>query len=668
VHDRFDAHTRMSREFALDLDRSGQIVWADERARQQVGLERGMSLLQCSTDPGKVERLLTAEGGPAIPWELSLRHGERVLTACLWVEREDGVLHLLGSLAPEDYASLTQQLQATISELALLQRQTQRQNQALERQNEELRRMARELEDSGRGVVALHAEVDEKVLALRRADEVRAKIVTNVSHEFRTPLNSILGLSKLLLDETDGPLTQAQRVQLGFVSRSAEALAGLVDDMLDLSRLEGGATSLKVHTFTVADLFASLRGMMRPLLTRPEVELVFEDSDVGELTTDDGKVAQVLRNYISNALKFTEKGSIRVSARQVDQDQIVFTVADTGVGIPAELQTRLFREFSQLDNPLQAKVKGTGLGLSIVRRLGELLGGTTSVSSTPGQGSRFYLSVPRVHPDQREYEALLTQKLDPERAPVLVVEDDRQTLFLYQRYLQGSGFQVLPARTTDEARRILDEVLPAAIVLDVMLDGESSWSFLQELKATERTREIPTLVVTVTHREETARALGADEFFPKPVDGEWLTRKLASMARGHSNQVTLLVIDDDEPTRYLLRKLLGEAGYLVIEAADGAEGLRVARQHRPDAILLDFIMPGLSAFDVLDGLKSQPETREVPVFIHTSKALEPGELDKLGREAKAILHKQSLSREVAIARIREALEKAGVHGSSGSRP
>ena len=349
---------------------------------------------------------------------------------------------------------------------------------------------------------------------------------------------------------------------------------------------------------------------------------------------------------------------------QAARQEIVFRVTDSGIGIAPADQQKIFDEFVQIDGPLQRTLKGTGLGLSLCRRLADILGGSLVVESKPGHGSTFTLTIPRVHPEVKEMTELdqRSQQVVPGNAPVLVVEDDRQTLFLYERYLRGSGFQVIPARTIDDARAALARVEPAAIVLDVMLDGETSWAFLAELKNNPRTRDIPTMVVTVTDREEKARALGADEFYVKPLDQRWLLAKLVSLS--HASPVeSVLVIDDDEIARYMVKKLLVGTNYRVLEAGSGADGIRMAHEQRPDVIFLDFVMPGMSAFDVIDELKRDPATRDIPVIIHTSKNLAEEEKQRLAADASAILSKQSLSREVAIHRIREALVKHGIGAS-----
>jgi signal transduction histidine kinase len=540
--------------------------------------------------------------------------------------------------------------------------------EAADRARIEAEQLYRSLDETNRGIMALYAELDEKTDSLRRTSEVKSRVVSNVSHEFRTPLNSILGLVRLLLTRNDGPVTAEQEKQLGYILRSATELSALVNDLLDLSQMEAGRVRLHTGRFEVAELFAALRGMCRPLKLRDTVELVFEDpGDVPVLETDEGKISQIMRNLLSNAIKFTREGEIRVRAKS-EGGLVELSVTDTGVGIaPADLE-RIFEEFTQLENSLQNETKGTGLGLSLSRRLAELLGGVLTVESTAGLGSTFKLTVPLVHPEVKEMAALQVRGavVDPHRAPVLVVEDDRQTLFLYEKYLMGSGFQVIAARSIEDARAVLGRTKPAAIVLDIMLEGETSWRFLSELKTAPETRDVPILVVTVTDRENKARALGADEFWMKPMDQEWLLRKLNQIAKlGPVEKI--LVIDDDEVSRYLVRRLLHGTSYRVIEATGGKEGVRLARAELPNVILLDFVMPGMSAFEVIDELKVHPDTRPIPIIIHTSKSLGDSERSRLSADAAAILNKQSLSREVAISRIREALVNAGVSRTSAQQ-
>lgn len=573
---------------------------------------------------------------------------------------------LLGTKPPEARV-VQQQLRDRPPDSAL--EEVQRQNEELLRtleilqaRQEELKQLNQELDDTNRGVVALYAELDEKADYLRRASEMKTRFLSNMTHEFRTPLNSILSLTRLLLDRIDGDLSIEQEKQVNFIRKAAEDLSELVNDLLDLAKVEAGKVVVRASEFEVAALFGALRGMLRPLLAHnSSVALLFEDGEeLPLLTTDESKVSQILRNFISNALKFTERGEVRVSARVGRSDTMVFSVSDTGIGIAPEDHERIFQEFTQVDNARQRRVKGTGLGLPLSRKLAELLGGGVSLQSTPGAGSTFSLTVPRIYrgPGEVSIAPEVAAQPDATRWPVLVVEDNRETVFVYEKLLKGTGFQLVGARTVAEARRALARFRPIAVVLDILLEGESAWDFLNEIKANPTTANIPVLVVTVLDNQEKALAMGADGFCAKPVDRGWLLDKLNEARPTRLDK--LLIIDDDEVSRYLLKGLLTSTRFEVIEAAGGQEGLARARQHRPQVIFLDLVMPDLDGPSVLHNLKSDAETRAIPVIIHTSKVLNAEERKRLEGEAVAILPKDNPSREQAQTRLREALGRAGV--------
>ena len=423
----------------------------------------------------------------------------------------------------------------------------QQQNRELLRSLEELRlrkeelaRLNSELEDTNRGVMALYAELEERAAHLRLADETKTRFLSAVSHEFRTPVNSILALSKILLHRLDGELTTEQEKQVTYIRQAAEQLSTMVDDLLDLRKVESGKLQIRVETFNVTDLFGALRGMFKPLSIKDTVALSFEEiGALPELHTDQGKVSQILRNLISNALKFTEVGSVRVTARiAADTDMIVFSVTDTGIGVSRENHRRIFEEFTQVENPLQKSVKGTGLGLSLSQRLASLLGGTIDVASELGKGSVFSLAIPM--------------------------------------RLQTS----VPLGT----------------------------SALPEAQAAQR----------------------------------------------------VLIIDDSEVERYALRQFMPSSAFEVIEAGGGYDGLRLARQSRPDLIFLDLVMPDVHGLEVLKMLKAIDETRHIPVILFTSQRPED-----IGEEqaaaASGLLLKHELSRETVAAVIRRAGSSGEVH-------
>jgi signal transduction histidine kinase/CheY-like chemotaxis protein len=581
----------------------------------------------------------------------------------------DGML-IVGEHDPADWERLRTTVLELNSELAETQRQLVRDIQARKRAEREraaaleqeraarreLEEANRALEETNRGVMALYAELDDKAYALQRASELKTRFLSNMTHEFRTPLNAILSLSALLLDRTDGDLTPDQETQATFIRRSAEALSDLVSDLLDLAKIEAGKTVIRRDEFTAADLFAALRGMLRPLLTSDAVALVFDDpAGIPPLRTDQGKVAQILRNFVSNALKFTERGEVRVRADLADPQTVVFSVADTGIGIAPEDRERVFEEFVQVDGPAQRRVKGTGLGLPLSRQLAHLLGGDMSVASSPGVGSTFSLRLPLAYPGPAEERPAARTVRDPSRPPVLVVEDDRETAALYERHLGGAGFQVIPAGTLAEARRALREVRPAAVVLDVILEGETALPLLGEIRRDPATRNTPVFVVTVVNGRETALALGADDYCLKPVSRQWLLAKLTGAG---APPAPVLVVDDDPIARYLVGGFLRQTNYTLIEAETGADGLRLAHERHPRLIILDLVLPDLTGFEVLDRLKADPATRDIPVIVSSAKSLSADERGRLAGNSLAVVPKGDGVGGVAAVLIRDALTRA----------
>jgi signal transduction histidine kinase/DNA-binding response OmpR family regulator len=560
--------------------------------------------------------------------------------------------------------------QNLLEELRRQNRELMRTLDELKQRQDDLAQLNRELEDTNRGVVALYAELDERNDHLRRADEVKTRFLSNMTHEFRTPLNSIQALTRLLLERADGELTPEQERQVHFIRKSAESLSELVNDLLDLAKVAAGKIVMRPAEFEVTDLFGALRGMLRPLLLNTSVNLLFEEpGQLPTLETDESKVSQILRNFISNALKFTERGEVRVSARLAPSGRdVIFAVADTGIGIAPEHQGAIFEEFSQIENPLQRRFKGTGLGLPLSKKLAELLGGAVAVESTPGVGSTFFLTVPLVYAGAESGDVLAPPELDSGRKTVLVLEDDFDTRLLYEKYLRGSPFQAVGARSVREARGLLERVQPAAIILDIMLQDGDSWEFLVELKSRPATAAVPVLVATVAPGRGKAMALGADAFSSKPVERRWLLSELASLTGGAVLR-KILVIDDEEISRYLIRQLFASTSAEVMEAANGAEGLRFAREERPDAIVLDLLMPDLNGFQVLDILRTDPRTAQIPVIVSTSQQLDASQKARLEGTGTRLLPKSAFSNGVAAGELQRLCGEFGLAGLwSGGGP
>lgn len=280
-------------------------------------------------------------------------------------------------------------------------------DQELQQLRAEADALRAELEETNQGVLALYAELDQQAEQLREVSELKSRFLSYMSHEFRTPLGSILSMTRLLEDGMDGPLTDEQQRQVRFISGSATELREMVDDLLDLAKIEAGRITISPAWFDLMDLFSALRGMFRPLIEGNQVDLLFEDPPaLPMLYTDDKKLAQILRNFISNALKFTPQGQVVVSARLVKDDSVCFSVRDTGIGIPQDLLPALFEDFVQVDSPLQKRLRGTGLGLSLCKRFAELLGGEVGVRSELGVGSEFHVTLPlKIAPENADADA-----------------------------------------------------------------------------------------------------------------------------------------------------------------------------------------------------------------------------------------------------------------------
>jgi signal transduction histidine kinase/DNA-binding response OmpR family regulator len=545
--------------------------------------------------------------------------------------------------------------------------EVERQNQELLRtladlreKQDQLAELNRELEDTNRGVVALYAELDQNADDLRRISDLKTSFLSNLSHEFRTPLNSIMSLSQLLMNRSDGDLSPEQEKQVSFIQRSAAELTELVNDLLDLAKVEAGKIDVRPRHFEVPELFGALRGMLKPLLTGNSLELVFDaEPDLPPMYTDEGKVSQILRNLISNALKFTRRGYVRIMAQSEGEGHVAFRVADTGIGIAPEDQERIFEEFVQIEGELQAGVKGTGLGLPLSRRLTELLGGTISVVSTLGIGSTFQVTLP-IHyrtpgaPSIHVAPAITRQGTG---VTILFIEDNQETSFVHESSLKMSNYHLHFTANIPDARAVMKTLQPALVALDRFIDGEDSLFYIQEMKAAGYVG--PVLVISVIDEEDAALNAGADRFLAKPVAPFKLASTIRELLVGHVSS-TVLLADDDEATRYLLGEALTRLGYNIVEAQNGREAIQMMETHIIGGVFLDIIMPDLNGFEVLRELRRRAPTQSIPVIVHTSKDLSPKEEDELSNLGAIFFSKREFVSDPGSGKLREILAIAGI--------
>jgi signal transduction histidine kinase/CheY-like chemotaxis protein len=544
--------------------------------------------------------------------------------------------------------------------------------QELRTRQDEMELLNRELEDTNRGVVALYAELDERADYLRRASELKTKFLSNVSHEFRTPLNSIVSLSRLLMDRMHGDLTGEQMKQVRFIESSARDLQEMVNDLLDLAKVEAGKIRIRPKRFEVHELFSALKGMLKPLLAdNNSVELSFEDlPELPVLHTDEGKVSQILRNLISNALKFTPMGHVIVSARSEGDGMLLFSVADTGIGIPKEHHETVFREFSQIENPLQERHRGTGLGLPLCRNLSMLLGGTMWLESEPDQtrenhGSTFYVRIPAVYVGEAAGAENADNLPAPEfhRTPILVLESNPETARVLESYLRNTEFQPILAGNVALAEVWTARHTPAAVVSDIYLGDDQAWGFLARLQ--ERLPEVPIIITSIYEESEAAMAHGANVFLSKPVDRIVLLRELRRLT-AQTGTRRLLLVDDNDVARYILREILDQAWLEIEEASTGTAALASIRENPPDALILDLLMPDMSGFDVLRELRSEARTQGLPVLIYTSKVLSDTDRMRLEGWQARVVRKENVSTRLSARPFLDWLEIAGVAPTIGS--
>ncbi|MDP0501695.1 MAG: ATP-binding protein [Verrucomicrobiota bacterium JB022] len=394
----------------------------------------------------------------------------------------------------------------------------------LKQRRRESAELNREIEETNRGVVALYAELEAKAESVRQSAEMKQRFLSNITHEFRTPLKSIVNLSSMLLDRFDGDLTSEQEKQVSLIQHAGDTLLGLVNDLLDLAKAESGKLTVYYTLVSLRSVLASLKGLMRPLQAQQsEVELLIEEPQQDlKWETDDGKLTQILRNLISNALKFTERGEVRLTVEH-DAEMVRFSVSDTGIGIARENLERIFEEFIQIENHLQKRAKGTGLGLSLSQRLAQMLGGYLTVSSVLGQGSRFTLYLPR-DPTQRlalpesGIAEVDTEELEPEGEPlaanrVLLAEDNEAYRYWLANLLRQRFDEVLEAPDGQEAWQLLQREPVDLVVLDLQMPRMTGWEVMDALKSHPQLRKVP-IVINSAESQYSVPSEIAESFAP----------------------------------------------------------------------------------------------------------------------------------------------------------
>jgi CheY-like chemotaxis protein/anti-sigma regulatory factor (Ser/Thr protein kinase) len=447
-------------------------------------------------------------------------------------------------------------------------------------------------------------------------------------------------------------LPQRQYENLEKILISAEHLLTLINDILDLSKIEAGHMEIHPVSFQLEPLVDVCLHTLEPMVQNERIRFVKEiEAALPLLATDQDKVQQILMNLLSNAVKFTTAGTITITARH-HAGEITIAVADTGIGIPAEALEHIFEEFRQVDSSTTRQYGGTGLGLSISRRLAQLLGGDITVQSVFGGGSTFTVTLP-LHYDAASLDTCVAtlpsrqESLSPSESDkiILAIDDDPDVIYLLRENLTEAGYRVVGATRGEEGLQQARALRPLAITLDILMPHKDGWQLLHELKTDATTRDIPIIVLSIVDNKALGYQLGAFDYLLKPFDREAI---LAALTRIPPQRGRLLVVDDDVQTVDLVRQFLEGEPYEVVAAADGQEALEAISQQRPDILLLDLLMPRLDGFAVIERLRQDAQYHHLPIIVLTAKTLTAAEYARLDQSVRTVIQKQGWGRDTLM--------------------
>ena len=496
-------------------------------------------------------------------------------------------------------------------------------------------------------------ELREKNMELKRSNRVRDEFLANTSHELRTPMNSIIGFTTLLLEGLSGDLNDKQRKDLGKVLSSANRLLDLINDLLEVAYIDSGEAELDLSQVHLSSLVREVAEELSESASAKGIRIQCRPNGVGLVLADRSKLRRALMHLSQNALKFTSEGEVHLKARHLG-DRVEVSVSDTGIGIPPSELPHVWDDFVQANGSSTRTYPGSGLGLSLVRRIVELHGGEVRAESVEGKGSTFLFTLPaQVIESPAPFAQPEAAKQDGSR--ILVIDRDEKALEVMSHYLGSGGFEVVAARSGAEGLDLARRLAPDAIVLDVLPDDTDGWTVLQELKSDPQTEHIPVIIVSVTDNMSFGYSLGASDFLVKPLLEEVLLDHVQQALQGVKGYI--LVADDNKEDAELVMRLLQSTGYQARWAAGGQEALRMAADRPPNLVILDLVMPDLNGVEVLERLRSMAGTRRVPVIVLTGKMLTKVEREQLRQSAAAVLQKGTVRPQDLARQLEETLKK-----------
>jgi signal transduction histidine kinase/CheY-like chemotaxis protein len=510
--------------------------------------------------------------------------------------------------------------------------------------------LEQKVDDRTRELSVALAQLEEKSRQLELASQHKSQFLASMSHELRTPLNAIIGLSEMMFTNAVRFGTEKAEEPLRRVNRAGTHLLGLINQVLDLSKIEAGKLELSAELINLAPLLEEVMGTARQLAEQNGNRLSVEAQDnLDSLVVDPMRLRQILLNLLSNACKFTKQGDVTLRVRNArdGRNWIEFEVADTGIGMTIEQQARLFEEFSQADSSTARRFGGTGLGLAITRKLTRMMGGDVTVTSEQGKGSVFTVRLPAAagapHANGSEKR--------PHTDCILVIDDDATARELIADQLRAEGYSVVTASGGLEGIKLAKGLRPIAITLDVVMPDLDGWSVLGALRQDVELAEIPVIMVTILDEQRRAVALGAAGYLTKPIERERL-RRLVGRFRSPKSPTRVLLVEDDDVQRERVRSWLQGQEWTVREAANGREALACLKENKPHVMLLDLMMPELDGFAVVAAVQKEPSWRDIPVIVITARELDPRDRERLNSGVQSVLIKEMFKPAELVERIR----------------
>ena len=514
----------------------------------------------------------------------------------------------------------------------------------------------------------MEGELHKAIWASEQATRAKSDFVASMSHELRTPLNAIIGYSEILFEDAQSAGRESETADLRKIQDAGKHLLGLIDNILDLSKIEAGKMTLYLETFELRPMIDSVAATVTALAKKTGNILVVNCADeVGTIHSDLTKVRQILFNLLSNACKFTQNGTITLTAlRDTNEavDWIEFQVRDTGIGMTPDQQAKVFEAFTQADSSTTRTYGGTGLGLAITKSFCRLMGGDVTLSSEAGKGTTFMVRMPAVTRAVSDIAVSAAEKgsegpqvMEPEHAPiVLVVDDDPNARELLRRHLQRGGYAVRMAANGEEALQLARTLQPDVVTLDALMPQMDGWAVLSAMKEDAVLAEIPVIMVTIVDNQSIGFSLGAADYLVKPIDRDRLVRALEKCCpRGAPRHV--LIVEDDAPTSELMGRALRQIGCTATQAENGRVALECLNEALPDAILLDLMMPEMDGFEFIARVRAESRWRPIPIIVVTAKTLTTEDLARLNGQVQHLVHKGEYSGKAVLAALDELVPR-----------